>query len=765
MERFVKGDIIVIEFPYSNLKDSKRRPVLILKVPKGEDIIILQITSPSYEKSVEIPIKKEDFKQGNLKRDSHIRIDKIASIDKSLMKYKIGSLKQEKFSEILEELRKGEPEIAALLIASEHDLEVFCELDYTHGWLTDRIKMKGEDSWAYFQSRIEAEPEKKEQIINFALGDLDHKEKLIKSSAIFRQFTAKVLDTYFDTSDTSNWRKFLRNYFSIVMAGFRYGDPEEYNPEAQYQRLQELFQAVGEEDWSFLAGYFVLSGWARSGKAIEVLDPQVLKGDLDSAKAFLEFNNIIKFQNPENLFYGDEGKAINFWLKQFADGSITPNTLVDIANTWISRRKALFSHEEPYRAEIGFALVPLLTNPETYTDGELVAQLTYAGVTPDEHIKQGIRDGRVALEPIKKFGRAISELVKGDFHSDMLPIVCTWVKRFIEGDVSQEDLGAVAQNIGKIKAGEDGLTKNGEISDVTKEYFKHVTKILYVIPNLAEIEDVDVLMMHPDAIPILMKQDIFPTTKVLEYLAVNGKNSIDQLLELIRSADDGNFDPKNDLQRDLQFSRYLAMVGTYDISVQYERFQKLPFADQIRPPQLLSGEDLMEIECTALEAARVYWLIKERVDAGRNVLVVANERYGKLFVIDPLFDELKSLGVRVESTYVRSGAAKEGKVEKVFDDDLEQHIREELPDIFVVDGTATPIGHGEQKPRFTRAMIAFHKWFSESNLGYNIGFWSFLEGDEVQLGDTNVEFKRPVLNGPQIIIVNSTVDPKHTQHL
>ena len=104
MERFVKGDIIVIEFPYSNLKDSKRRPVLILKVPKGEDIIILQITSPSYEKSVEIPIKKEDFKQGNLKRDSHIRIDKIASIDKSLMKYKIGSLKQEKFSEILDRI-------------------------------------------------------------------------------------------------------------------------------------------------------------------------------------------------------------------------------------------------------------------------------------------------------------------------------------------------------------------------------------------------------------------------------------------------------------------------------------------------------------------------------------------------------------------------------------------------------------------------------------------------------------------------------------
>ena len=102
MEGLVKGDIIVIEFPYSNLKDSKRRPVFLLKIPKGEDIIVLQITGSSYEKSVEVFIKKEDFKQGNLKRDSHVRIDKIASIDKSLIKYKIGSLKKEKIGEIIE---------------------------------------------------------------------------------------------------------------------------------------------------------------------------------------------------------------------------------------------------------------------------------------------------------------------------------------------------------------------------------------------------------------------------------------------------------------------------------------------------------------------------------------------------------------------------------------------------------------------------------------------------------------------------------------
>ena len=101
MEGFVKGDVIIIEFPYSNLRDVKRRPVLILKVPKGEDVIVAQITGESYENYVEIPLRKEDFKQGGLKRVSYIRIDKIASIEKYLIKYKAGSLKQEKFNKII----------------------------------------------------------------------------------------------------------------------------------------------------------------------------------------------------------------------------------------------------------------------------------------------------------------------------------------------------------------------------------------------------------------------------------------------------------------------------------------------------------------------------------------------------------------------------------------------------------------------------------------------------------------------------------------
>lgn len=104
MEGLVKGDIVVIRFPFSNLKEVKKRPVLILKSPKGEDILVVQITGESYVDSLEVPLKKENFKQGSLKRESYVRIDKIASIEKFLIEYKIGTLKQDKINEIVDKI-------------------------------------------------------------------------------------------------------------------------------------------------------------------------------------------------------------------------------------------------------------------------------------------------------------------------------------------------------------------------------------------------------------------------------------------------------------------------------------------------------------------------------------------------------------------------------------------------------------------------------------------------------------------------------------
>lgn len=102
MERLVKGDVVVLDFPFSDLKFFKRRPALVLKAPKGQDIIVAQITAGTYDKDVEVILDKNDFSNGGLKRTSYVRIDKITTIKETRVKYKIGSLKSEKFAEVLE---------------------------------------------------------------------------------------------------------------------------------------------------------------------------------------------------------------------------------------------------------------------------------------------------------------------------------------------------------------------------------------------------------------------------------------------------------------------------------------------------------------------------------------------------------------------------------------------------------------------------------------------------------------------------------------
>jgi mRNA interferase MazF len=93
MEIFVKGDIVVIPFPFSDLCGSKRRPALVLANLPGDDIILCQITSQlSKDKfSIFLPVSKKIIK-GNLPSDSFIRPSRIFTADKNIIIKKLGKL-------------------------------------------------------------------------------------------------------------------------------------------------------------------------------------------------------------------------------------------------------------------------------------------------------------------------------------------------------------------------------------------------------------------------------------------------------------------------------------------------------------------------------------------------------------------------------------------------------------------------------------------------------------------------------------------------
>src|SRR3989338_6936547 len=104
MERFVKGDVVVLPFPFSDLTKSKRRPALVVANIDGDDIILCQITSESRFDKYSIILKEEEFKQGNLNVTSIIRSNRLFTADKSIIQYKVGLIKQNKIKEVEEKL-------------------------------------------------------------------------------------------------------------------------------------------------------------------------------------------------------------------------------------------------------------------------------------------------------------------------------------------------------------------------------------------------------------------------------------------------------------------------------------------------------------------------------------------------------------------------------------------------------------------------------------------------------------------------------------
>jgi mRNA interferase MazF len=104
MERFIKGDVIVVPFPFSDLTQTKRRPALVISELEGNDLILCQITSRSVRDKYTIMLNDKDFVSGSLKQPSNVRPNRIFTADNNIVLYRIGNLKTDKLKEIIERI-------------------------------------------------------------------------------------------------------------------------------------------------------------------------------------------------------------------------------------------------------------------------------------------------------------------------------------------------------------------------------------------------------------------------------------------------------------------------------------------------------------------------------------------------------------------------------------------------------------------------------------------------------------------------------------
>ena len=83
------GDVYVCVFPFTSGQAAKARPALVL-MDLGADCLVCRITSASHRGFLDIEVG--DWQAAGLDRPSTIRLSRLITVEKSILKVRIGEL-------------------------------------------------------------------------------------------------------------------------------------------------------------------------------------------------------------------------------------------------------------------------------------------------------------------------------------------------------------------------------------------------------------------------------------------------------------------------------------------------------------------------------------------------------------------------------------------------------------------------------------------------------------------------------------------------
>lgn len=100
----LQRQIVLLNFPLSNLKTSKVRPVVVISNDKynkkSKDVVVVPLTSNLTKTDYDMIITNNNLEEGNLIVDSRIKINRIFSVEQKLIRLNIGKISKNTFSEI-----------------------------------------------------------------------------------------------------------------------------------------------------------------------------------------------------------------------------------------------------------------------------------------------------------------------------------------------------------------------------------------------------------------------------------------------------------------------------------------------------------------------------------------------------------------------------------------------------------------------------------------------------------------------------------------
>lgn len=376
-----------------------------------------------------------------------------------------------------------------------------------------------------------------------------------------------------------------------------------------------------------------------------------------------------------------------------------------------------------------------------------------------------------AMEKVAQFG-AEAFLIDGFDLGDRIKLFSYWADQYTEGKLSEKRLDELTQQIRSLGNAwlayyelHSKFDKHNNVKVASREF-------LQSSEMFAGLEEARALF----------EQGIFPTKRLMQRM--QGVGAISELEVLQNRTEDGDFDRENQLQRDLEFTNFLKIARTANLSTLRREFERLSSSDQsLRQPEL-TYQEKYEASAAAYECALLYWFVRGLVDNGRNVVVVGNKRYGDYFVTEPLRSHFAKLGVNIRSLYVRSSVSSEHSYPEDIPDTFIRLLSDDAPDIVIVDGakhTATPT------PRLPKSFLSFRNWFEVFNDAqkiddadlefkstnprlqrlatfhpkspYHIRFWTPSGSKRILLGDREIDDKESDDDLPSVYFVNSVIYP------
>ena len=102
------GDIVWVNLPFTDLREAKRRPVLVIADARDQneaDWLVCEITSSPMAHRREIVLSRRDLRAGRLLSGSKVRSDRLSTLHESVFGRPFARLNPAKTAEILVAVR------------------------------------------------------------------------------------------------------------------------------------------------------------------------------------------------------------------------------------------------------------------------------------------------------------------------------------------------------------------------------------------------------------------------------------------------------------------------------------------------------------------------------------------------------------------------------------------------------------------------------------------------------------------------------------